>query len=248
VRPGQGDRELDLAQGGRGALPRAGPRRAPLRRRRRGDGLRRGGPGRHRRAQGRDLPPLLRPAHAGRGLRPLGHDLRPQHLRGGDRHPRARRLRGRLHRGDPPHPRRAAARPCLGRRLQHLLLVPRQRPGARGDALGLPLPRDPGRHGHGDRQPGPSPSTTTSPRSCASASRTCCSTAAGRDRAPRRDRRPLPRLGRGAGEVRPRVARGAGRRAPAPRPGARHHRLRDRGHRGGAPRRPRSRCTSSRAR
>ena len=32
------------------------------------------------------------------------------------------------------------------------LLVPRQRAGARGDARGLPLPRDPRRHGHGHRQ------------------------------------------------------------------------------------------------
>ncbi len=45
-----------------------------------------------------------------------------------------------------------AARACLGRRLEPLLLVPRQRDGARGDALGLPLPRDRRRHGHGHRQ------------------------------------------------------------------------------------------------
>ena len=36
-------------------------------------------------------------------------------------------------------------RPGLRRRLQRVLLVPRQQPGARGDPLGLPLPRDPGR-------------------------------------------------------------------------------------------------------
>ena len=35
---------------------------------------------------------------------------------------------------------------------QPLLLVPRQRAGARGDARGLPLPRHPGGHGHGHRQ------------------------------------------------------------------------------------------------
>ena len=38
------------------------------------------------------------------------------------------------------------------RREQHQLLVPRQRPGPRGDALGVSLPRHPGRHGHGHRQ------------------------------------------------------------------------------------------------
>ena len=45
-------------------------------------------------------------------------------------------------------PRRAYFR----RRVEHLVLVPRQRAGARGDALGVPLSRDPGRHGHGHRQ------------------------------------------------------------------------------------------------
>ncbi len=46
----------------------------------------------------------------------------------------------------------AAARPYLRRRLEPVLLVPRQRAGARGDALGVPVPRHPGRHGHGHRQ------------------------------------------------------------------------------------------------
>ena len=38
------------------------------------------------------------------------------------------------------------------RREQPVVLVPRQRRGARGDAQRLPLPRDPRRHGHGHRQ------------------------------------------------------------------------------------------------
>ena len=46
----------------------------------------------------------------------------------------------------------SAARAYLGRRLQSLVLVPRQRAGARGDALGVPLSRDQSRHGHGHRQ------------------------------------------------------------------------------------------------
>ena len=46
----------------------------------------------------------------------------------------------------------AAARACLGRRLEPVVLVPRQRAGARGDALGVPLSRHQGRHGHGHRQ------------------------------------------------------------------------------------------------
>ncbi len=76
----------------------------------------------------------------------------PEHLRGRDRHRGAQQLRGRLHRGDADDPRDPAARPHLGRRVEPLLLVPRQREGARGDALGVPLPRHRGRHGHGHRQ------------------------------------------------------------------------------------------------
>ena len=41
------------------------------------------------------------------------------------------------------------------RRLQPLLRLPRQRAGAQGDALGVPLLCHPGRHGHGHRQCGP---------------------------------------------------------------------------------------------
>ena len=46
----------------------------------------------------------------------------------------------------------AAARAHLRRRVEPLVLVPRQRAGARGDALGVPLSRHQGRHGHGHRQ------------------------------------------------------------------------------------------------
>ena len=45
-----------------------------------------------------------------------------------------------------------AARPRLRRRLEPVVRVPRQRAGARGDALGVPLSRHQGRHGHGHRQ------------------------------------------------------------------------------------------------
>ena len=64
------------------------------------------------------------------------------------------------------------------RREQRLVLVPRQRPGARGDPRGLPLPRHPGRHGHGDRERRAARrSTTTSRRTCWSGWRTWSSTA-----------------------------------------------------------------------
>ncbi len=55
VPPGQGHRQLDLAEGGRGGVPGAGPADPPLRRRGRRDGVRRAGAGRDRRAEGRDL-------------------------------------------------------------------------------------------------------------------------------------------------------------------------------------------------
>ena len=75
--------------------------------------------------------------------------------------------------------RDAAARPHLGRRLEPLLLVPRQRAGARGDARGVPLPRHPGRHGHGHRQCRPARGLRRrSSRSCARPARTWSSTAA----------------------------------------------------------------------
>ena len=47
-------------------------------------------------------------------------------------------------------PRRARLR----RHQQHLVFVPRQQPGARGDARGVSLPRDPRRARHGHRQRG----------------------------------------------------------------------------------------------
>ena len=55
VRAGQGHRQFDLHEGRRGQFIAPGAARAALRRRRRRHGLRRAGPGRHRRAQGRDL-------------------------------------------------------------------------------------------------------------------------------------------------------------------------------------------------
>ena len=60
VHPGQGDCQLDQPEGGRGGVPRAGPRGAPARRGRARDGVRRGGPGGRGRAQGGDLRARLR--------------------------------------------------------------------------------------------------------------------------------------------------------------------------------------------
>ena len=60
----------------------------PLRRRRRRDGVRRGGAGGHGRAQGRDLRPRLRPPRR-RRLGAGGHRLRPERARGRDRESRS---------------------------------------------------------------------------------------------------------------------------------------------------------------
>ena len=152
VRPGQGRRELDQPEGGRGGFPREGPAREALRRRRRRDGLRRGGAGRHRRAQGRDLRARLPAAHRAGRLRPVGHHLRPEHPRDRHRDGGARGLRQGVHRRDPHHQAAPARREGLRRRLESLVRLPRERRRPRGDALGVPLPRAPGRARHGDRE------------------------------------------------------------------------------------------------
>ena len=114
VRPGQGRRELDLAQGGRGGRSSSTPRLVPpLRRRGRRHGLRRAGPGRHRRAQGRDRAPGLRPADASRpaSRRRTSSSTRTssRSATGIEEHAE---LRGRLHRGDAADQGRAARVPA----------------------------------------------------------------------------------------------------------------------------------------
>ena len=143
VRAGQGDRQLDLDEGGRGRVPAPG---APGRRygaavvvmafdeKGQADTLER---------RTADLPARLRAAHRAVGLPARGHHLRSEHLRRRHRARGARELRHRLHRGGALDPRQPAACEGLGRRLQPVVLVPRQRPGARGDAHRVPLPRDP---------------------------------------------------------------------------------------------------------
>ena len=121
MRAGQVDRQLDQPQGGRGALPRPRHEGSPLWRRRGGDGLRRAGPGRQRRAQVRDLQARLQAAHRKSRLPARRHHLRSEHLRRRHRHRGARQLRRRLHRSDAAHQGRAALRAHLRRRLQRLV-------------------------------------------------------------------------------------------------------------------------------
>ena len=152
MRSGQAGGELDLDEGRRGKIHPRGHHRAAPWRGRGGDGVRRGRTGRHVRAQDRNLQARLR--HPGQPARlPAGrHHLRSQHLRDRDRPRRAQQLRRRFHRGDALDPPEPAACAYLRRRLQPVVLVPRQRAGARGDAFGVPVSCHQGRHGYGHRQ------------------------------------------------------------------------------------------------
>ena len=106
------------------------------------------------------------------------HHLRSEHLRDRDRHRRAQQLRHRLHPGDALDTREPAARARERRAFEHLVLVPRQQSGARGDPHRLPVSRDPGGAHDGDRERrARSASTTRSRRICSSTSRTSFSTA-----------------------------------------------------------------------
>ena len=120
------------------------------------------------------------------------------------------------------------------RRQQPLLLVPRQRRRPRGHALGVPLPRHQGRHGHGHRQRRPAGRLRGHPRGSARARR-------GRDLQPpaRRDRpaRPVRRDGEGDGQGAAggsRLAQRHGGRAAGVRARPRQRRVHRAGYRGGA--------------
>ena len=163
---------------GEDAFLDAGAHDPPLRRRRRRDGVRRGGTGGHGRAQGGDLRPRVRPADRHR-LRARGHHLRLERARRRDGDRGARRVRKGVHRGAAADQGALSGLAHERRHLEPLLLVPRKRPRARGDALGLPLPRDPAPASTwASSTRASSSSTRTSSPSCASASRTSSSTAA----------------------------------------------------------------------
>ena len=230
---GQGDRQLDLAEGGGGGVS---PPRAPHPRLRRGcrrDGVRRGRAGDGGRSPRRDLRPRVRPARP-RGRFPArGHRLRPQRARRRNRDRGARRLRSCIPRGAAEDQGALPRRAHLGRDLEPQLLVPRQRRHSRGDARRVPLPRDPRRARHGHRQ-----------RRAARGLRGHRTGAEGarggralqpsprRDRAPRRDRRPVPGRGHEA-RARPAVAGGPGREASRACARTRDRRLHRGRHRGG---------------
>ncbi len=126
-------------------------------------------------------------------------------------------------------------RALFGRRVEPVVRVPRQRAGARGDALGVPLSRHQGRHGHGHRQRRPDGGVRRSRLRAARGLRgRGAQPAARRGRAAACHRRTIRRQGQGAEGGRRRMARVAGREAAGACAGARHHRVHQRGHRGGA--------------
>jgi hypothetical protein len=190
-----------------------------------------------------------KPADRAGRLPGRGHHLRPEHLCRGHRHRGAQQLRGRLHRGHPRH--QADPAPCAGlrRRVQRVVLVPRQQPGARGDPRGVPVPRHQGGHGHGHRQRRPAGHLRRPARGAARGGR-------GRHPQPPRRRHRAPAghrpevQGRRRGAPRsPRTWSGAAGRSKSAgaRAGQGHHRLHRRGHRG-RPAAPRRRWRSSKAR
>ena len=153
-------------------------RRDPrLRRRRRRDGVRRAGPGRHGRAQGRDLRPRLRPAHRRRLVRARGHRLRPERARGRDRDRGARRLREGVHRGAAADQGALPGRAHERRHLEPLASrSAATTPSARRCTRRSSTTRSAPGSTWGSSTPASSPSTRTSSPTCSSASRTCSST------------------------------------------------------------------------
>ena len=135
-------------------------------------------------AQGGDLPARLSDPHRGGRLPARRHHLRPQRSGDRHRHRRAQRVRQGLPRGDAHHQADLSAGEGERRGLEPLVLVPRQRRGSRGDPLGVPLPRDPRRARHGDRQRGTARRVRGDPEGLARARRgRALQSAAGRDRA-----------------------------------------------------------------
>ena len=122
-------------------------------------------------------------------------------------HRGARRLRGQLHRGVPANQGRATRHQDLGRRVEPELRVPHVATRARGDALGVPLSRDPGRARHGDRQRRPARGVRATRADAARGRRgSRAEPQPERDRAHARDRRDVRRRD---GEARKTSSRGA---------------------------------------
>jgi 5-methyltetrahydrofolate--homocysteine methyltransferase len=81
-------------------------------------------------------------ASSWRRASPAGHHLRPQRAHRRHGHRGAQQLRRGLHRGHALDQGQPPARQGQRRHLQRVVQLPRQQPRARGDALGVPVPRD----------------------------------------------------------------------------------------------------------
>ena len=165
-----------------------------------------------------------------------GHRRRPVHPGDRDRDRGAQRVRHGVHRGHAAAQGAAAGRQGLRRRLEPLVQLPRERRRARGDPLGVPVPRDRRRPRHGDRERGTDRALRGHPAGPARARRGHhLRPPARRDRAHGRVRR--DRQGRRHEEgARPLVARDHRRGAPQARARARDRRVHRAGHRGGTTR------------
>ena len=183
------------------------------------DGVRRGGPGDDRRAEGRDRRARLPDPHGGGRLPARGHHLRPERPHGRDGHRGARRLRASTFIEATRRIKAALPFAKVSRRdLERLVLVPRQQRRPRGDARGVPLPRDPGRPRHGHRQRRPARGLRGDPEGPPRAGRgRPPEPPARRDRAARRVRR-VREAGRARAEAEGRrLAERHGRGAPRAR-------------------------------
>ena len=199
---GKGNRSTsaDLPQGGRGQVPRARPDRPQVRQRRRRHGLRRKGPGRDVRRQDPHLRARLPHPRRRGGLPARGHHLRSEHPHRRDGHRGAQQLRRRLHERDALDQGQPPARQGVGRRLERVVLVPRQQPRARGHARRVPVSRHPRGHGHGHRQRGHARALRGDRARAARPHRgRAAQPAARRHGAPRRLRRAAQGRGRGPG-------------------------------------------------
>ena len=152
MRVGQADRQLDLDEGRRGAVPRACAQVPVVWRRGRRHGVRRGRPGRHAasaRSRSASAPTSCSSPTA---PTPTTSSSIPNIFAvatGIDEH---RRYAHRLHRGGEGDPPPLPGHAHLRRPVEPQLLIPRQRARAPRDAQRVPLPRDPRGHGHGHRQ------------------------------------------------------------------------------------------------
>ena len=154
--PGEGRRQLAVAEGGGGGVPRAGARRAPLRRRRRRHGVRREGPGGHgASARSTICERAYRLLVDVVGFPPEDIIFDPNVLAVATGIEEHNEFAKAFIEALPLIKERCPGVEDERRHLESHLLVPRQRRRARGDALRVPLPRDPrrARHGHRQRRP-----------------------------------------------------------------------------------------------